>query len=112
MKVGRLFPELRRSKYGDSTQLWSKWFLRQKRKYVTDQSSIDFHGLRHTFKRVCRDGGIDEEVHDLLTGHSSNAIGRRYGEGMNVRPLKDAIDRVSYPVSITTWKKASNRRLA
>ena len=29
-----------------------------------------FHSFRHTFKRMARDAGLSEEMHDALTGHT------------------------------------------
>ena len=38
------------------------------------------HGFRHTFKTLCREAGIAEDVHDAITGHAGNgAVARDYG---------------------------------
>jgi hypothetical protein len=47
---------------------WSKWFGRHLR--LTVGIAKVFHSLRHTFKRMCRDAGLPEEMHDALTGHA------------------------------------------
>lgn len=96
----RLFYELRPDTKGVETGLWSKWFGRWLRKTcgVTDERIV-FHSFRHTFKDLCRDAGIPEDVHDALTGHSgSNGIARAYGsDRYPLRPLVQAIQKVCLP---------------
>lgn len=38
------------------------------------------HGFRHSFKTMCRETGIPEEIHDAITGHDDGSVSRRYGE--------------------------------
>lgn len=38
------------------------------------------HGFRHSFKTMCRQAGIPEEIHDAMTGHDDGAVSRHYGE--------------------------------
>lgn len=62
-----------------------------------------FHATRHNFKRICREVGIEEDVHDAFTGHTNGSVGRRYGtdgqyRGMfSLRKLKEEIDKIRYP---------------
>jgi hypothetical protein len=52
-----------------------------------------FHSFRHTFKDLCRRTGIDEAVHDALTGHTAPHAGRRYGNELYpLEPLFEAIE--------------------
>jgi integrase len=38
------------------------------------------HGFRHTFKTLCREAGIPEDVHDAITGHAGEGrVARGYG---------------------------------
>jgi integrase len=59
-----------------------------------------FHSLRHSFKRLCRDSGIPEEIHDQLTGHSSGSVGRSYGRGVSLGRLSTAMNQIAFPVSL------------
>lgn len=55
-----------------------------------------FHSFRHSFKRACRAARIEEELHDALTGHTSASVGRRYGDGVPLEVLAEAIVKVDY----------------
>lgn len=81
---------------------WSKWFGRYVRKIVgiTDRAKV-FHSFRHTFKRMTRDAGLPEEMHDALTGHAGRGgVGRSYGKGYSLAPLIAAMDTVVIPVDL------------
>lgn len=94
---GLLFPELKPDSKGKLTGNWSKWWGRYARKDldITDSRKV-FHSFRHTFKRVCRDAGINEEVHDALTGHSGGGVGRNYGAGISLDKLQEAVNTLSF----------------
>lgn len=38
------------------------------------------HGFRHTFKTMCREAGIPEDIHDAMTGHDDGSVSRKYGD--------------------------------
>jgi integrase len=88
-----LFPALKpnpRHKLGGYFSTFFSGYLR-KRVRITDRRKV-FHSFRHTFKDVCRRVGIDEAVHDALTGHTAPHAGRRYGnEHYPLEPLFTAI---------------------
>lgn len=89
-----LFPELKpnpRQKLGGYFSNFFSGYLR-KRLRITDTRKV-FHSFRHTFKDICRRVGIDEAVHDALTGHTAPHAGRRYGnEHYPLEPLFAAIE--------------------
>jgi integrase len=97
---GRLFPALRSDRQGTLTGNWSKWHGRYLRETVgiTDKRVV-FHSHRHGFKAACRAAGIEEAIHDNLTGHASASIGRSYGAGLDypLWPLVDAVGRLRFP---------------
>ncbi|MDR0578871.1 MAG: DUF4160 domain-containing protein [Candidatus Accumulibacter sp.] len=90
-----LFPALKpnpRRKLGGYFSAFFSGYLR-KRIGITDRRKV-FHSFRHTFKDVCRKVGIDEPVHDALTGHTAPHAGRRYGnERYPLEPLFGAMER-------------------
>jgi hypothetical protein len=92
----RLFPALRPSVTGQITGNWSKWWSR----YTDDLGIVDdrkvFHSFRHAFKDACRAARIEEELHDALTGHTSASVGRKYGNGVPLDVLAEAVAKVSY----------------
>ena len=90
-----LFPHLKLNPRGKLAGYFSNFFsgyLRSKSK-ITDKRKA-FHSFRHTFKDVCRKVGIEEAVHDALTGHTGNAVSRMYGnEQYPLEPLFAAMER-------------------
>jgi integrase len=92
-----LFPELRADVHGVITGNWSKWYGRYIRANgLTDPRKV-FHSFRHSFKDACREAGIDESIHDALTGHAGGGEGRSYGGEMHpLAPLAKAIKKVRY----------------
>jgi len=90
-----LFPHLKpnpRGKLGGYFTNFFSFYLRQ-RVRITDKRKV-FHSFRHTFKDICRKVGIEEAVHDALTGHTNNAVSRRYGnEQYPLEPLFAAMER-------------------
>lgn len=97
---GPLFPKLRAGVYGDVTHYWSKWWGRYQRSKlkITDKRHV-FHSFRHTFKNLCREAGVPEEVHDQLSGHASGSVGRSYGgKSLSLKKLAEYIDAIRVPV--------------
>ena len=75
---------------------WSKWWGRYTDGLgITDPRKV-FHSFRHAFKSACRAARIEEELHDALTGHTTASVGRRYGGGVPLEVLAEAIAKVSY----------------
>ena len=89
-----LFPDLKpnpRNKLGGYFSNFFSGYLRNK-VGITDSRKV-FHSFRHTFKDVCRAVGIEEAVHDALTGHTSPSVGRKYGNELYpLEPLFEAIE--------------------
>lgn len=94
-----LFPALKRNPRGKLGGYFSTFFSAylRRRVRITDRRKV-FHSFRHTFKDVCRRVGVDEAVHDALTGHTSPHAGRRYGnEHYPLEPLFAAMERFEVP---------------
>lgn len=93
----RLFPNLRPDRFGKYTALYSKWFGRfLTRLAITERRKV-FHSLRHNFKAACRRANLREDVHDRLTGHRNDSVGRQYGEDIPMCVLAEAMQKVQYP---------------
>lgn len=79
------------------TQGWSKAASKRLNQHIRglipDARKV-FHSFRHSFKDLCRDAGIPEDVHDRLTGHSAAHVGRGYGAGHSIRRLAVEIGRI------------------
>ena len=62
-----------------------------------DDPSITFHSFRHTWKRRARASDVKEEIHDVLSGHASTTISRKYGEGLDVSDLAKNMALIEFP---------------
>lgn len=94
-----LWPDLKAANPAYRAVAWTKWFGRYLRTTadITDPGLV-FHSFRHTFKRLCRDALIPEDLSDFLTGHAGNAtVGRGYGQGFGLKALADAMAKVAAP---------------
>lgn len=84
---GQLFPKLKPSPAGFyGANFGKRWaaYLRDVVGLITSVSPS--HGFRHTFKTLCREVGIPEDVHDAITGHSgAGMVARDYGQMPLVR---------------------------
>jgi len=101
MTSGNLWPDMKSDAEGRPAGPWSKWFNRYLRLTAkVEQRSKVFHSFRHTFKRMCRDAGIAEELHDALTGHSGGGVGRSYGGGFGLKALAEAIGGIEVPEAV------------
>ena len=100
--TGRLFPELSSAGSRQLTASWSQWFGRYLRQVICiADPRKTFHSFRHTFKDLCREAGISKDLHDRLTGHSSQDVGDGYGSGTYpLRPLALAIDQIQIQLNI------------
>ena len=49
------------------------------RKHVKDRNVAPYHGLRHRFKEVGLEAGIEGRVLDAIQGHAPQRVGDRYG---------------------------------
>lgn len=91
-------PEGRLSSSRTFTKWWGLWCEANNGKTGKIASpDKTFHSFRHSFKRACRDEGVREEFHDLLTGHKGNSVGRGYGQGASLKALAREMAKVSYP---------------
>ncbi|MBZ0127195.1 MAG: phage integrase N-terminal SAM-like domain-containing protein [Rhodocyclaceae bacterium] len=90
-----LFPHLKPNPRGKLGGYFSNFFSRylRRRVRITNKRKV-FHSFRHTFKDACRKVGIEEAVHDALTGHTGNAVSRQYGNELYpLEPLFAAMER-------------------
>jgi integrase len=106
MASADLWPDIKTDAEGRRAGPWSKWFNRYLRVTAKiEEPSKVFHSFRHTFKRMCRDAGIGEELHDALTGHSGGGVGRSYGGGFGLKALAEALGSIEVPEAAKglTW---------
>ena len=102
VSAGRSFPELSSAGSRQLTASWSQWFGRYLRQVIgIADLRKTFHSFRHTFKDLCREAGISKDLHDRLTGHTSQDVGDGYGSGTYpLRPLALAIEQIQIQLNI------------
>jgi len=97
-----LFPELEPNLHGKRGAEFGRWFARYLRSpkgcHIIDRRVV-FHSFRHTFKTLCREAGISEEIHDALTGHVGTTVGRNYGH-VPLSALVDGVSRIKFPIQL------------
>nr|WP_288497745.1 site-specific integrase [uncultured Pseudomonas sp.] len=80
-KDSQLFPLLTPSPEGWYGHNFGKRWGEYLRKVAELQSPVrPSHGFRHSFKTMCREAGIPEDIHDAMTGHDNGSVSRKYGE--------------------------------
>lgn len=91
-----IFDDLPHNGEYEPTKAYSQHFGRYLRKVGISEYQKVFHSFRHTFKAECRLRGIEEEVHDALTGHrnSSKQVSRSYGGEIPVEVLQSAVSKL------------------
>lgn len=99
-KAERLFPDLELASKNSYSQPVSKWFTRFRREIGITNPKKTFHSFRHTFKDMCREAGLSQEIHDALTGHGKATVSNSYGAGFSLKVLNDAVQKIENPVSI------------
>jgi integrase len=97
-----LFPLIAPTQGRAGVAAWSKWFGRYLRSQgVTDTAKV-FHSFRHGFKDALRQGKVNQEIHDALTGHAqASTVSGGYGAKemlarFGVKVLRASVAKVAY----------------
>ena len=80
---------------GKAQNAASKKSMRFIRKVTLDHALVT-HSLRHSFKDMCRDAGVPEDLHDFITGHSGGDSASNYGEGHSLSTRYDALNSINH----------------
>lgn len=92
----RLFPDVTIGSDGYFSTNFSKFFGRFLSGIGVKEEGKSFHSFRHTFADACNNGGAGASEKKALMGHSEGGMSDRYGEGFNLKTLKNAMVKVSY----------------
>lgn len=118
---GFLFPDLKptRTKTGwKRTAKFSKWWGHYRRANAKaagegmGSKKKPFHSFRHTTIRALRKPGIHPVLAYLLVGHEDGEIDRMnlgYGEGADLKTLKETVDQIEFPTFPKLPKPAAVR---
>jgi hypothetical protein len=82
----RLFPDLKSSTFDKLTKEASRLANRYIDRVGFTDPRLVFHSLRHTFKDLARDAGLQDSIIDQICGHAPTSTGGKYGRG--ARPSK------------------------
>ncbi|MGC9129149.1 MAG: hypothetical protein ACP5GA_10540, partial [Acidithiobacillus sp.] len=105
-------PELRgRSPLHPISEPLGRWFNRFIHGPLGFPKTVVFHSFRHTFKDLCRNSGIPRDVHHQLTGHASESVGDRYGEGYSLEVLQAEIAKIQLPFDFPRPKPYAEQRV-
>jgi integrase len=97
-----LFPLIATDKGRAGVKAYSKWFGRYLRAQGVSDTAKVFHSFRHGFKDALRQGKVNQEIHDALTGHAqASTVSGGYGAKemlarFGVKVLKSAVAKVAY----------------
>jgi integrase len=107
---GQLFPLLKPNPQGFyGANFGKRWGM-----YLRDVAQLKSgarpsHGFRHTFKTLCREAGIQEDVHDAMTGHvGGGKEARGYGE-MPLTRMAEELQKYP-PIGEPSTKESPSRR--
>lgn len=93
-----LLPRLTFNKYGDRSNAVGKRFGRLKQSLGLPANKV-FHSIRKTVVTQLENAGVPENLAADIVGHEKPRITYGlYSEGHSIDPMKDAIEKVKYPI--------------
>lgn len=103
----RLLIDYDRSPVDDSwSKTFSAWFTHYRRhvgveRMIDGKNRVDLYSFRHTFEDVVRDlPDVKQEVRDALQGHGEDGMGGRYGLGVKLERLDQAMRQVRFGLDL------------
>jgi len=96
----RLFKEIRFGVDGQASTEYSKIFGRLMDKVGLTDLKLVFHSWRHCVEDALRDAGCQPYVIDRIVGHADNTMGGKYGKGVSLDVLANAVTEMKLPVSL------------
>lgn len=99
----RLFTDYGQSPVdGSWSKTFSAWFTHYRRhvgveRVIDGKNRVDLYSFRHTFEDVVRDlPDVKQEVRDALQGHGEDGMGSRYGLGVKLERLDEAMKKITF----------------
>ncbi len=96
----RLFKEIRFGVDGQASTEYSKIFGRLMNKVGLKDPKLVFHSWRHGVEDALRDAGCQPYVIDRIIGHTDTTMGGKYGKGVSLDVLGQAVSNMKLPVSL------------
>ncbi|WP_296196737.1 site-specific integrase [Sphingorhabdus sp.] len=96
----RLFKDVPFGVDGQASTEYSKIFGRLMDKVGLTDPQLVFHSFRHTAEDALRDAGCQPYVIDRIIGHADNTMGGKYGSGVSLSVLAEAVASMKLPVRL------------
>lgn len=96
----RLFSEIRFGNDGQASTEYSKIFGRLMDKVGLTDPLLVFHSWRHGVEDALRDAGRQPYIIDRIVGHADATMGGKYGKGVSLTVLAEAVGDMKLPVSL------------
>ncbi|WFU41779.1 site-specific integrase [Bradyrhizobium sp. CB82] len=102
----RVFPEIKKGADGYASHNFSKWWGRYAAHVGFKADRTAFHSFRHNFLDGLRAANSPDYINKALMGHIDKSVHAGYGSGAPLSALKEAIDKVVYPIDLAELKSA------
>lgn len=97
----RLFKEIKFGADKQASTVYSKTFARLMNKVGLTDSRLVFHSWRHGVEDALRDAEVQPYIIDAIVGHADNTIGSKYGKGVSLAVMAEAVAKMKLPVDLT-----------
>jgi integrase len=98
---GRIFPEIKKGTDGYASHNFSKWWGRYAAHVGFKTDRTTFHSFRHNFLDALHAANSPEYINKALMGHIDKSVHGGYGSGAPLHGLKEAIEKVKYPIDFS-----------
>lgn len=97
----RLFKEIKFGADKQASTVYSKTFARLMNAVGLTDRRLVFHSWRHGIEDALRDAEVQPYIIDAIVGHADNSIGSKYGKGVSLTVMADAVAKMKLPVRLT-----------
>lgn len=96
----RLFSDIKFGVHGQPSHEFSKFFARLMDIVGLIDPDLVFHSWRHGAEDAFCNAGIQPYVTDRIIGHAPNTMGGKYGKGVSLEVMADAVAAMKLPVRL------------
>lgn len=96
----RLFREMKFGVDGQASTEYSKIFARMMDIVGLTDSRLVFHSWRHGVEDALREAGFQPYVIDAIVGHADQSMGGKYGKGVSLSVLSEAVAAMKLPITL------------
>ena len=96
----RLFKEIKFGVDRQASTEYSKIFARLMNKVGLTDSRLVFHSWRHGVEDALRNAEVQPYIIDAIVGHADNSMGSKYGKGVSLAVMADAVAKMKLSVRL------------